>query len=336
MKTIALIFGSTDSEHEISIKSAASVFKYFPKDAFHCLPIYIQKNGEWITGDYTLDHFKSGVFPRDRELSFKFKGDHTGLIYADTQEVVAIDGAFIMLHGPSGEGGKVQGLLDLANIPFTGAELTSSALCMDKAFTHQVCEHIGLTMPQYQLVSDYSDVDHDRITYPCVVKPSREGSSFGISFVEDAEALKEAIDHARTFDRRILIEEYIDGQELSVAVLKTKTQRIISKPCQSTRFKPIADFHEKYVSKQQETLFDLPYSLESQELVQKQAEIIFDILDCRHFARIDFFITADERIYFNEINTIPGFTDVSLYPSLIMNEGLSYHELIHELILDIV
>lgn len=336
MKTIGLVFGSTDSEHDISIKSAASVFEFFPKDKYNLCPIYIQRNGEWVTGNYTMDHFNKGEFPKEKKLIFKFSDTLPGLYDEESMTPFPIDGAILMLHGPVGEGGMIQGLLEMANIPFTGSELTSSAICMDKAFTHQICEKEGINMAQYQLVDGYDAVDHASLTYPCVVKPSREGSSFGISYVENKSQLKEAIDMALTFDRRVLIEAYILGQELSVAILKTKQHKIISKPCQATRFKPVADFEEKYISTEQETLFDPPYSETLLERVKQESEFIFDVLDCKHFARVDFFVTEDEQLYFNEINTIPGFTNVSLYPMLIQNAGMTYSQLIESLIVDIL
>lgn len=336
MKTIALIFGSTDSEHSISIMSAAAVFENFPKDKYHLKPIYIQKDGVWVSGDYTLENFKQESFPAQQSFYFKFSKNNKGLYDEKTHTMLEIDGAFLMLHGPVGEGGSIQGLLELANIPFVGSKLTSSALCMDKAFTHQVCEREGIAMINYQLVHDDSDIDYDKITYPVVVKPSREGSSFGISYVENKEDLIKAVQFAADFDSRILIEDYVPGHELSVAVFNTKEKRIVSKPLQATRFNVIADFEEKYLSDVQENLFDLPYSHEVLDRVVQESSFIFDLLDCDHLSRIDFFITPDEKVYFNEINTLPGFTEKSLYPMLIEKEGLSYQEMLERFIEDIL
>lgn len=336
MKTIGLIFGSTASEHDISVASATSVYKNFPFDKYNCLPIFIKKTGEWTVGNYTQENFENNDFPMEREIIFKFKQGTKGLYYADTMEAVEVDGAILMLHGPVGEGGMVQGILDMAELPYTGCELSSSAVCMDKAFTHQICEYVGIKMAQYQLILSVEDIDYNTLTFPCVVKPSREGSSFGISYAEDKESLLEACKVAFEYDSRVLIEEYIGGQELSVAILKTDKYDIVSKPLQSTRFKAIADFEEKYISEQQEVLFELPYNQEKLNKMVKDSKLIFETLDCRHFSRVDFFITPDEEIYFNEINTIPGFTDVSLYPMLIMNEGLTYTQIIEAFIEDII
>lgn len=335
MKTIGLIFGSTDSEHDISVESAASVFKNFPKDKYNCLPIYIQKDGSWITGNFTNDNFTNKDFPKESELIFKFKDAGVGLYEEKTMTPLEIDGALLILHGPVGEGGMIQGMLEMANIPFTGSKMTSSAVCMDKDITHKICEQAGINMAPYQLIGSYEDIDHDLLTYPCVVKPSREGSSFGISYVENVTELKEAVKVALHYDERVLIEAYINGQELSVAILKTKKHHIVSHPVQATRFKPIADFEEKYVSDVQENLFDPPYSKETLASVKQQASFIFDLLDCAHISRADFFVTEDETIYFNEINTIPGFTSVSLYPMLIEKEGMEYRDLIEALIEDL-
>lgn len=336
MKTIGLIFGSTDSEHDISVKSAGSVFSRFPKDKYHLLPIYITKQGEWVSGNYDQNNFDTLTFPKEKSLIFNFNATSVGLYEAGNETPLNIDGALLILHGPVGEGGMIQGLLKMANIPFTGSELTSSALCMDKAFTHQICEHEGIKMARYQLVSSFEDIDHSKLTYPCVIKPSREGSSFGITYAEDEDTLKAGILEAQKYDNRILVEDYINGQELSVAIFKTKKHNIVSWPTQATRFKPVADFEEKYISEVQETLYNPPYSDEVLKRTQKEAAYVFDILDCKHMARVDFFITEDETLYFNEINTIPGFTSVSLYPSIIEKSGMSYEALIEALIEDLL
>ena len=336
MKTIALIFGSTDSEHDISIMSAASVYENFPKEDYKLLPIYIKKDGTWISGDYDLSHFEKKEFPQEKEFFFKFTLGKQGLYDLETQSKIDLDGAFLMLHGPVGEGGMIQGLLELANIPFVGSELTASAICMDKAFTHQICEKEGIQMAKYQLIRQIEDVDFASQTYPVVVKPSREGSSFGISYAHDETSLIEGIKVALEYDSRVLIEEYIDGQELSVAIFQTKNQFLVSKPVQATRFNVIADFEEKYLSENQETLFDLPYPQSALERVMKESEAIFKMLDCKHLSRIDFFITQDNHIYFNEINTIPGFTKSSLYPMMIAREGIPYKLMIKYMIEDIL
>lgn len=336
MKTIALIFGSTDTEHDISIMSATSVFEHFPKDKFNVKPIYIQKDGVWVSGNYTLDNFKDSHFPIEETFYFRFEDKKKGLYSDNTNERVDIDGAFLMLHGPVGEGGGIQGLLELANIPFIGSKLTASAICMDKAFTHQICEKEGIQMAKYQLIHRVEDVDYETQKYPVVVKPSREGSSFGISFADNEEDLKKAIEYALEFDSRILIEEYILNQELSVAVLQTKEKTIVSRPVQATRFNVIADFEDKYVSEQQETLFEPPYSKEALDKVVEQSTFIFELLDCDHLSRIDFFITEDEEVYFNEINTIPGFTQGSLYPMIMQHEGISYEDMLIMMIEDII
>ena len=336
MKTIALIFGSTDSEHDISIRSARTVFENFPRDKYNLLNIYITRDGIWQTGNYELSNFDTSDFPKEKEFYFRFSEKDKGLYDLETHKTVDIDGAFLMLHGPIGEGGSIQGLLELANIPFVGSKMTSSAICMDKAFTHQIVEKEGIKMAKYQLLETMEDLEESLIDYPVVVKPSREGSSFGISYVENKEELIKALEFAFTFDSRVLIEEYIEHQELSVAVLKTKNEKIVSRPGQLTRFKTIADFDAKYEAAEHEILLDLPYSKEVLDQVVEESSFIFDILDCDHLARIDYFITKDEEIYFNEINTIPGFTSMSLYPLIMDNEGYDLKTVILKFIEDII
>ena len=164
-------------------------------------------------------------------LDLRFDQQQPGFICRDTQEKFQLMLLFLMLHGKTGGRGSVQGLLEMAHIPYTGSNLLSSALCMDKIYTHEVCEANGIPMAQYQYVSSYQEV-RESLSFPCIVKPSREGSSFGVSYVENREDLKPALDEAFKFDERVLIEEYIKGVEVGVAIYDTKQGRIVSEPDQ--------------------------------------------------------------------------------------------------------
>lgn len=335
-KNVALIFGSVDSEHDVSVASAASVYENFPHNEFSCQLIYISKEGRWYLGNYSLEDMKSNQLNEHEELYLRFDKDEPGFYLVESKKNLKIDAAFLMLHGKTGEGGYVQGLLALANIPFTGCNLLSSALCMDKAYTHVICENAGIPMAKYQLIASLSEINHDEIEYPCIVKPSREGSSFGVSYVKTPEELETAIHHAFEFDDRVLIEEYINGVEVGMSILDTKDGRIISEVDQVNVSGEVFDFQEKYHPHNTETLKESTFPKDILDEVKSMGSKVFDALYCDQFSRLDFFITEDHKIYFNEVNTIPGFTDNSRYPQMMDNVGVKYTDLIQRLVEDIL
>ncbi len=335
-KNIALIFGSINSEHDVSVASAASVLEHFPLDKYDLSLIYIAKNGTWYTGDYSLDAMKANELDGHKELLLKFDFKNPGFVERESGVELHIDGAFIMLHGRMGEGGEIQGLLHSANIPFTGCDVLSSALCMDKYYTHVVCEANDIPMAQYQLITKEDTVDTSSISYPVIVKPNREGSSFGVTFVPDEKSLQKAIDFALEYDSHILIEEYIKGTEVGLGILKTKNDYVISEVDQVNVSGDIFDFSEKYHPHSTETLPISTFPEEVRKQVQAYGAKVFDLLACYQFARLDFFVTDDHKIYLNEVNTIPGFTSSSRYPKMLAGKGVDFTSLITKMVEDIV
>lgn len=335
-KQIAVIFGSINSEHEVSVASAASVIKNFPHDIYDMVPVYISKSGTWYTGDFTSDNFTNMDFDLSRELYLKFDFKNPGFIDASTNQSLPIDAAFIMLHGQMGEGGHIQGLLHSANIPFTGCDVLSSALCMDKIYTHVICESFGIPMAKYQVLVRGQEYDITNISYPVIVKPAREGSSYGVSFANDETSLVNAINYAFEFDERILVEAYIKGTEVGVGILKTKADYIVSDVDQVNVSGDIFDFQEKYHPHTATTLplSEFPEPVRNQ--VTEYAKQVFDILGCNQFSRLDFFVTPNHEIYLNEVNTIPGFTSSSRYPSMLARKGVDFRTLITKMVDDIV
>lgn len=333
---VALVFGSINSEHDISVASAASVLEHFPHEKFDCVPLYIGKEGKWYTGHYTLEMMQNNDLEGHRELYLQFNYDRPGFIFADDQSLLPIDVAFLMLHGRMGEGGQVQGLLKCANIPFTGCDVLSSALCMDKGFTHIICEAAGIQMAQYQLITNINEIDVDAVTYPCIVKPSREGSSFGVTYVRNYDELLNACLFAFEFDSRVLIEAYIKGTEVGLGILKTEQELIVSDVDQVNVSGEVFDFQEKYHPHATETLPLSTFPESVRKEVQRLGELAFNVLDCAQFSRLDFFVTDDHRIFLNEVNTIPGFTSSSRYPGMLDRAGVSYPELITKMIEDLL
>lgn len=332
MKNIALLFGSSDSEHDISIESACSVMEHFPHDRYRLLPIYMSKSGVWYLGDYSVEDMHKQHFEKGEALFMNFAFDKPGFYRAKDASYVSVDACFLMLHGRIGEGGYVQGLLEVAKIPYTGCGVLSSALCMDKIYTHKLAAQHGIPMADYQILNQGDDWKELKLTYPCIVKPAREGSSFGVSFVHDEAELEKALAFAFSYDHKLLIESYIDGTELGVGILDVKGKRIVSDVDQVNVSGDIFDFQEKYHPHHTVTLAKTSFNETIQDAIQGYANAIFDILDCRHFARIDFFVDKNEQIFLNEVNTIPGFTSASRYPKMIARKGIPYTELIALLI----
>lgn len=335
-KNIAVIFGSINSEHDVSVASAASVVEHFPVDDYNLVPIYISKKGTWYTGNYTVESFKTNTFTNNKELYLKFDFENPGFIIKETGETLHIDGAFIMLHGRMGEGGQIQGLLQAANIPFTGCDLLSSALCMDKIYTHMICESVGIPMAPYQVLSKHQEYSIEGIKYPVIVKPAREGSSYGVSYADDKASLEKAIEAAFEYDDRILIEGFIKGSEVGVGILKLKDTYIISDVDQIDVSGNVFDFQEKYHPHTVKTLEISNYPEAVQNQVKSYAKTVFEVLGCYQFSRLDFFVTENHDIYLNEVNTIPGFTASSRYPKMLARQGVEFKELIRKMVNDIL
>ena len=335
-KQIAVIFGSVNSEHDVSVASAASVVKNFPTDIYDLVLIYISKSGTWFTGEFATENFTSLDFSSGREIFLKFDFKNPGFVEAATLKMVPIDGAFIMLHGQMGEGGHIQGLLHSANIPFTGCDVLSSALCMDKIYTHIICESFKIPMAPYRVLVKDQPLDLSGIEFPVIVKPAREGSSYGVSLAKDEASLHQAIDFAFEFDSRILVETFIKGHEVGVGILKTKEDFIVSDVDQVNVDGEIFDFQEKYHPHTAKILPLATFPEAVRDQVKAYAIQAFDLLGCAQFSRIDFFVTENHDIYLNELNTIPGFTATSRYPSMLARQGVDFTSLIAKMIFDIL
>ncbi|WP_159637804.1 D-alanine--D-alanine ligase family protein [Erysipelothrix anatis] len=335
-KQVAVIFGSPNAEHDISVASAASAIEHFPHDLYDLIPIFISKEGRWFTGDYSLEMLQTNKLEGHHELLLQFNPERPGFVFKETNAVLPIDAAFLMLHGRMGEGGEIQGLLNIARIPYAGCEVLSSALCMDKAYTHMIAELNDIPMADYRLLLKGEAYDISDIEYPVIVKPSREGSSFGVTLAKDEAALHAALEFAFSFDSRVLIEEYIKGTECGMGILKTKKDYIVSDVDQVNVAGEVFDFQEKYHPHATETLPVSTFPESVRKQIQAYGERVFELLDCKTFARIDFFVTEDHKIFFNEINTIPGFTANSRYPKMMDRQGVNYTSLIAKMVEDVL
>jgi len=340
MKKIRLgvLFGGQSAEHEVSIESTRSLLEGIDQERYEVIPIGINKEGKWtfLSADQFHLLFKGKRFPlfeKGRESSF-LKKEKT--FFSPSVLRGVIDVVFPMLHGPNGEDGIVQGVLRLADLPFVGSDVLSSALCMDKGMTKRLLEEAELPTARFLIFKDKDQIDLEHcvktLGMPLFVKPANHGSSIGIRKVVDASELQEAIDHAFEYDRKIVLEEAIVGREIECSVLGND-HPIASLPGEIKTHHLFYSYEAKYVDPSGADLI-VPALLSEKEVkeVQQLALRAFDVMECEGLARVDFFFSKEGDFYISELNTLPGFTPISLYPKLWSASGLSYQELIDRLV----
>ncbi|NLW03198.1 MAG: D-alanine--D-alanine ligase [Clostridiaceae bacterium] len=348
---VVVLFGGQSSEHEVSRISAKSVLENMDPSRYDIRMIGITKNGEWLRYDGDIKYLTTGEWEdiaRGRLLSEPGRPDGDAatcldLIAARDSDgrMETVDVVFPVLHGPNGEDGSVQGLLQLAGIPYVGCDILSSAACMDKEFTKIVLNQAGIPTSGY--IKVYRDeiegsvhviknMVGERIGWPCFVKPSNAGSSVGVTKVKEPEKLLEALRLAAKYDNKILIEEFVEGRELECAVLGNRhpMASVVGEiiPCNE-----FYDYNAKYLDGKSETI--IPADIEPciAEQIRDYAVKAFKALECSGLSRVDFFLQEDtNRVILNELNTMPGFTEISMYSKLWEASGIPYPELIDRLI----
>ncbi len=342
MKNVCLIFGGKSSEYEVSLRSASAILGGIDREKYSVILLGITKDGKWYVFDGDSTKIANGDWASDEAhltkatLSQSF-GDRT-LVLADGRSI-CVDVMYPAVHGENCEDGRLQGLFELAGIPFVGPSCLASAICMDKSVTKAILNDIGIPQAKAFVVlnsdkeSSYADTFAwaSNMGYPLFVKPTSAGSSVGSSKVSCEAELAAALDNALAYGGKALVEEYIKAREVEVAVLGNDDLKI--SVC--GEIEPGADFYDydtKYKNDTASYFIPARISEKTSEDIRNYAEKIFKVLGCKGLSRVDFFVTEDEKIYFNEINTLPGFTSISMYPKLMMNEGMSFSELISSLI----
>lgn len=345
MKNLCVIFGGKSPEHEISRKSVTSVLNNLDKSKYDISLIGITKNGEWYlyTGDYK--NIENGGWENDtankKKAIISPDSEDKAIIVLDgnTAGKIRIDVAFPVLHGEFGEDGTIQGLLELSGIPYVGMGVMASANGMDKTSSKIVFESAGIPQADWVNVNktdDYSekmDEIEQKLGYPCFVKPARTGSSVGVGKAHDRKELKEALENAALYDRKILVEENIDGHEVECAVLGNGDDVKAATVGEIMPTVEFYDFDAKY--NDNSTKLQIPANLpeETIEKIREYAVRAFKALDGSGLSRVDFFVKhSDGSVLLNEINTLPGFTNISMYPKLWDAVGLGYSELLDRLI----
>jgi D-alanine---(R)-lactate ligase len=328
---IAIIFGGSSEEHPVSVKSAQEVAKHLDVDKYEPFYIGITRSGAWKLCDGPDPGWESGDC-RQAMLS-PDRGIH-GLLVLDRQryETVPLDVVFPVLHGKLGEDGAIQGLLDLSGIPYVGCNVQSSALCMDKSLAYLVARSTGLATPRFWTVTSNDDFHLDGFSYPVFVKPARSGSSFGVSKVSRRGDLLGAIETARQFDSKVLIEEAVIGREVGCAILGSSHELIVGEPDRVALSHGFFRIHQetKPESGSENATFIVPADISPAErqLVQQSAKTLYRALGCSGLARVDMFVNESGTLVLNEVNTLPGLTSYSRYPRMMAASGWSLADVI--------
>ena len=344
--SVCVLFGGMSPEHEVSLRSAESVLNNMDAEKYNIFPVGITKEGDWILyGGTDYAKLPTGQWrdhPGNRRCAISpVRGQ--GLLSFEGDCVVRerIDVVFPVLHGENGEDGAMQGLLQLAGIPYVGPHVSASAVSMDKTLTKLVADKAGVTQAAWHLVrrSDLEgkventlDVLESRFAYPMFVKPSGTGSSVGVSKATDRAALLDALQEAGRFDDKILVEEFIRGREVEVAVMGNESP--MASVCgEIDAGADFYDYEAKYVTDTSTAYIPARIAEDVAEQVREAAVKIYSAIGCQGLSRVDFFVTFDDsRVIFNEINTLPGFTSISMYPKLFDASGIPYGQLIDELL----
>ncbi len=343
---VALIFGGVSSEHEISCISAAAIAEQLDADEYEIYKIGITKKGRWLLFPGAAERIADGSWEQSPDcVPATLSPDRTtrGIItnHQGVYDVVKIDVVFPVLHGRNGEDGTIQGLLELSGIPYVGCDVLSSAACMDKSIANQIFDSNGLAQAKWlsfrrRELPDFDDIAKEvvaKMEFPIFVKPAVGGSSVGITKVKNADELQAAMQLACTHDDTIVFEEGVVGQEVECAVLGNK-QLTVSLPGEIVSCNEIYDYEAKYQSGDASQQY-LPARLSEEKLneVRDMAKKTYEAMGCTGLARIDFFVEEDtERVLINEVNTMPGFTTISMYPKLMEMTGIPFSQLCDRLI----
>lgn len=357
-KCVGVMFGGRSGEHEVSLASAQSIMNHIDRDKYEVVPIGITKEGQWLVGGDPMQALASGPATASAPAALLADPAHRGLWHLDGSQEKALqpcdpaqtltavrlaelEVVFPVLHGTFGEDGTVQGMLELANIPYVGCGVLASALAMDKAAAKEVWRAQGLPVLPYVVIKRKTWRQHpaqvvadieSELTYPVFCKPANLGSSVGISKVHNREELPAALDLAARYDRKLVVEQGIEAREIEVSVLGNDDP-IASVPGEVIPSREFYDYRAKYIDDDSELLIPAPLDEALTRQVRQLAVAAYKALDCAGMARADFLLDKTTNVlWLNELNTIPGFTQISMYPKLWEATGISYNELIDRLI----
>lgn len=341
---VAVIFGGASSEHEVSRLSASSILENLNTEKFEIYKIGIRKDGSWWLFSGSTSLIPNGEWeasPDNRPCAILPGSSPRGIFLTEENRILSIDVMFPVLHGKNGEDGTIQGLFELSGIPYVGCGVLSSSLCMDKAVTSTLLEAAGIPHAKFVWFYTYEyDKNPDiylekcetKLGYPMFVKPANAGSSVGVTKAKDRESLLSAIEIAAKEDTKIMVEENIDGIEVECAVLgnTSPTASVVGEIVSGQDF---YTYEAKYLDNTSQLFIPARISKEASDTIRETAVKAFLLLGCSGLSRVDFFVRhSDHKVLLNELNTLPGFTSISMYPKLFAASGLPYPQLLERLI----
>jgi D-alanine--(R)-lactate ligase len=332
---VGIIFGGCSEEHPVSVKSVQEFAKHFDLDKYEPFWIGITTSGAWKLCDGPGADWENGssrpvVLSPDRNVH--------GLLVLEQEQykMIRLDVVFPVLHGKLGEDGAIQGLLELSGIPYVGCDIAGSAVCMDKSLTYIVASNAGIATPEHRVVMGQENVDPDSLTYPVFVKPARSGSSFGVSKVEGPDDLPAALETARCYDSKVLIEKAVAGSEIGCAILGERFGLVAGEVDRVALSHGFFRIHQEATPEtgSENATFIVPADIpaDARSLVQETAKAIYLALGCKGLARVDTFLTEEGVVILNEVNTLPGLTSYSRYPRMMAAAGVPLADLIDRLI----
>ncbi|MFI9813886.1 D-alanine--(R)-lactate ligase [Saccharothrix variisporea] len=332
---VGIVFGGSSEEHPVSVKSAREVAKSLDTAKYEPFWIGVTQSGEWRLCDGPDEGWDGGsgrpvVLSPDRSVH--------GLLVLDEgkYDTVRLDVVLPVLHGRFGEDGAMQGLLELSGIPYAGCDVQSSALCMDKSLSYVVTRSAGIPTPNFWTVPAGESVEPGRLTYPVFVKPARSGSSFGVTKVTREGELADALEAARQYDSKVLIEEAVVGSEVGCAVLGNGADLVTGEVDRISLSHGFFRIHQEDApetgSENSVAIVPADVPAETRRLVQETAKAIYRALGCRGLARVDLFLKEDGTLVLNEVNTLPGLTSYSRYPRMMAAAGLPLGDVLDRLI----
>lgn len=340
---IAILFGGKSAEHEVSLQSAKNIFEAIDKEKYNPILIGIDKNGKWLlnnSSDFLLNADNPKLIklnPSSDSIALAPQSDGNISNFTDKNKNIKIDVVFPILHGPFGEDGSIQGLLKLANIPFVGASVLGSAVGMDKDIMKRLLRDSGIPIGKFLVLKSHESIPEfqkikDQLGLPFFIKPANMGSSVGINKIHNIDEYKKAISIAFDFDTKIIIEEYIKGREIECSILGNEDP-IASNLGEIKINDEFYSYDTKYINEQGASL-EIPANIPPKitKEIQEIAIKTFQTLSCEGLGRVDIFLKQNNEIIVNEINTMPGFTKISMYPKLWESTGIPYKDLIDKLI----
>jgi D-alanine---D-serine ligase len=340
-KVVAVIFGGESSEYEVSLKSASSVIENLDKNKYKIITIGITREGKWLRYFGDIEGIKNDTWYMDNNcINVMFslnKGDKQLIEIKDNIiKYINVDIVFPVLHGRNGEDGSLQGLLEITGIPYVGCGVLSSAICLDKDLSHKIVECAGFNVPKSIAISSNTKRERifnfaEKVKYPIFVKPANEGSSIGMTKANNEAELFLGIKEALKYDRKVVLEGNIEGYEVGCAIIG-EDELIVGTVDEIELLCDFFDFKEKYTLKK--TRIHLPARIDKsmEEKIKEVGKGIYMALGCKGLSRVDMFVDKNNKIIFNEVNTMPGFTTGSRFPKMLLHSGMEYKDILDKLI----